>query len=232
MFSISMENMLFYLSYIYQIISVIGVLFIVIQIAEWILPYKINLFKNYVNKPIRAFFNRNTIIQSSIFKHYISQKDEEYIFNEFIEIFSQEHNFIKEIKHCSLRVSFYKRNIPFEITITINENKNKLDIYYNHSFKFKFKNFEKYINAQFDILNKLNMMKTINPTSNNIEIIFTSDKFQYFNNFRDIIGDSFYSDNLKIKFKEDGKIEMDFSVENDINSIDYIKENLELAFRD
>lgn len=228
---IFLNSILPYFSLIYNILSIIGVVFIVIQIIEWILPYKMNLFKNYINKPIRSFFNRETDIHSSIYKHYTSQYEIEYVFNEFIKIFSMEHNFIKEIKPSSLRLSFYKRDIPFEITITVNERKDKLDIYYSHFFNFKFKDFEKYINAQFDILNKLNST-IIEPSSNDVEICFLSNKFQYFNNFRDIAGDNLYSDNLKIKFKENENIELVFSVEKDINSIDYIKDNLELAFRD
>ncbi len=230
--SVFLNNIWNTLSLIYNLLSIMGLLFMVIQFMEWILPYKINLFKNYINKPIRSFLNRETNIQSSVFKHYTSQEELDYVFNEFIEIFSEEHNFIKEIKPYSLRLSFNKRDIPFDITITVNEKKRKLDLYYSHYFTFKFKNFEKYINAQFDILSKLDKITTINSASNNIEINFSSDKFQYFNNFRNIIGESFYSDNLKVNFKENGKIEMNFSVENDINSIDYIKNNLELAFRD
>ena len=209
-----------------------GLLFMVIQFMEWVLPYKINLFKNYINKPIRSFLNRETNIDSSVFKHYISQEETNHIFDGFIKIFSKEHNFIKDINSSFLRLSFNKRDIPFNILINVNEEKGKVDIYYSHSFNFKFKNFEKYINAQFDVLNKLDNIKCIESSSNNIDINFSSDKFQYFNNFRDIIGDSFYSDNLKVKFKDNGKIEMAFTVERDINSIDYIKNNLELAFRD
>lgn len=217
---------------LYNILSIMGLLFMVIQFTEWVLPYKINLFKNYINKPIRSFLNRETNIDSSVFKHYISQEETNHIFNEFIKIFSKEHNFIKDINPSFLRLSFNKRDIPFNILIKVNEEKGKIDIYYSHYFNFKFKNFEKYINAQFDVLNKLDNIKSIESSSNNIDINFSSDKFQYFNNFRDIIGYSFYSDNLKVKFKDNGKIEMAFTVERDINSIDYIKNNLELAFRD
>lgn len=88
---------------LYNILSIMGLLFMVIQFTEWVLPYKINLFKNYINKPIRSFLNRETNIDSSVFKHYISQEDTNHIFNEFIKIFSKEHNFIKEINPSLFR---------------------------------------------------------------------------------------------------------------------------------
>ena len=210
-----------------NILSLIGSLFAVYQGFIRIYPQKTHLLENKLFKPIKKFTNRNSIISFKFFKACSLKQNvtKESFCNDLEKFFANKKNIIIKPYDDKVEVHFNKSDISFDYIIHFDMNNDYGDfidsILINQNSEVKLKNVKTFLENSFWILKDLLSIFSINHYSEKIEVVISSQKFTFFDNTFNILGDSILGNQWNIS-KEGDITQISSNVPSDLDIIDKI----------
>lgn len=209
-----------------SIFTFLGGLQTVIWFLEWISPVKISTFKYKFTKKLNVLLKKNKKLEINAYKSFCCENN--FSFDEFINLFDNKKGFLFEKKISYLKMSFLKNGMPINVKVSkiINsDDSTNLSVHINSEFEFK--NFKKNINEYLWILNEISHLDNVNSNSGNIEVKYTSNMFKYFSNITNEFG-NIIAKNVSIS-KDDDAITLKYNIPLDTESIDFIYDSILLA---
>lgn len=209
-----------------SIFTFLGGLQTIIWFLELISPVKISTFKYKFTKKWNVLLKKNEKLEINAYKSFCCENN--FSFDEFINLFKNKKKFFFEEKVSYLRMSFLKNGMQINVNVnkTINsDDSTNLNVHINSEFEFK--NFKKNINEYLWILNEISHLNNIIHNSDNIEVVYTSNMFKYFSNITNELG-NIIAKNVSIS-RDDDVISLKYNIPLDTESIDFIYDSILLA---
>lgn len=223
-----MINFLTVLELIRDIFSVIGTLFAVYQALIHFYPEKTHLFENKLFKHLKRITNRNALISFKFFKSYtvISDVTKKAFYNDLENFFSNETNILINNSSDEIKIHFNKNEVSFDYIIffEMEDTGEFIDsILINQNSEIKLKDVKTFLENSFWILKDILNLQFIGNTSKKIEVVISSEKFTFFDNTFNILGNNILGNEWNIS-KEGDLTQISSNVLLNLDSINKIME--------
>lgn len=212
----------------FTILALVGTLYTVYQAITHFWPEKEYIIRYKITKPIKKWVNRNLQINFSFFKSCDLNEDvdKELIFNEINYLFSSKQNIIVESENSDIKIHFNELNYSFDYIITFEEYESFDEsvgyMLIKQNSTVNFKDVSSFLNNSFWILRDILDIDYIKDDTKKIEIVFSSNKFTFFNNTLRVLG-NINGDNWNIS-KDKDVFQISMNIPYNLDSINKIIE--------
>lgn len=219
-----MQEQINYVALIWNIVSVLAVLFAILQGIDWIFPGKFEPLKRWIFKPIMKFVRRNTKIEFVLIKSFDVNEntDIDFIEERLRSIF--EGIIIEKQDKYFLKGHLKRRNFDINLSLSILEDdyEEEISIILKQTSNIKLSKINDYLSTALWNLNDINdNFDDLTYSTSNMDIAFSSNKFGLFRKLSGILGEDIRGDKLSLRIK-DNNIDVNLNDKYEIDIIDKI----------